>query len=175
MKDFTLAAFFADALEFAFVGGEPLPHARHFAFQLAQRVVRGHSKTLGFALLVFQALQKAGQLGDIAAERGDTGLFLAYSAFEFAASGAARRAARASSRADLRLRCLPPVTVTLWKHSPECERKNASGFSSARVAAYFGVGNDVAVAAASAGSLPATCRSRRARECSSSAEQRYRA
>ena len=52
-----LAVFFADALQFALIGGKPLAHARHLAFELAQGVLGGHGLALGFALLVFQALQ----------------------------------------------------------------------------------------------------------------------
>ena len=63
-------------------------------------------------------------------------------------SSSCRRTSRSSRfiESGPSARCLPPVTVTLWKHSPACERKNASGFSSARPRATFGFWDDVTVA-----------------------------
>ena len=44
------------------------------------------------------------------------------------------------------LRCLPPVTVTLWKHSPDLREEERIGIFQRQIAADVGIGHDVAVA-----------------------------
>ena len=78
------AAFFGDALQFAFVGREPLAHPRHLAFELMQRVARCHGLPFRFALLVFQPLQQAVSSAISRPERGDAHLLLGHGALQLA-------------------------------------------------------------------------------------------
>ena len=140
-----LAMLFADALQFALVGGEPLAHARHLAFELAQRVLGGHGLPLGLALLVFQPLQQAGQFGDLAAQRGDAGFLLAHGAFQFA-----HLEQHVAQFALHRERTLAALLAAGDGHVVEAlarlREEERVGIFQRQLAADFGVGNDVAVA-----------------------------
>ena len=71
-------------------------------------------------------------------------------------------------------RCLPPVTVTLWKHSPELRGRTHRDFPAPDRGRPWDR-RRCSRCPAWAESLRATCQSRRARECSASAEPRIAA
>ena len=61
-------------------------------------------------------------------------------------ASAACRAARASTPVDLRARGLPPVTVTLWKHSPDGREEEGARIFKCERAGGACIGRDVAIA-----------------------------
>src|SRR5580700_4111330 len=102
-------------------------------------MTRSHRLLFCFSLLCLQAIEPRGKLFDLARQ----GQYAQFVIAEADSSSFSRRITSRNSRfieSGPSARCLPPVTVTLWKHSPDCERKNASGFDSASSRAEVGSG-----------------------------------
>ena len=144
-ETFTLAAFFGDTPQFLLIGGEPLAHPCHLAFELTQGVLGGHGLPLGFALLVFEALQQPGQFGDLASQRGDANFFFADGAFEFA--HLQQDVAQLALHGE---RSLAALLAAGDGHVVEAlarlREEEGVGIFQRQAAADFGIGNNVAVA-----------------------------
>ena len=108
-------------------------------FHLAQRGALVGAVAFGGAAVFALRFEQARLLGERAAERGSTGLCLSEFDFERIELLLRSRSSRLMASGPS-ARGLPPVTVTLWKHSPEGARKKARGFSSASERAVFASG-----------------------------------
>ena len=142
-------------------------------YRAGAAVAGGHLLLLGLTLLGFEPLEQGSELFDFLAQQSGARVSSSRNAcFELAHSLSTSRNSRFIASGPS-ARCLPPVTVTLWKDSPFWARKKASGFSNAnRVQSLHRA--RCSHRPASAESLPATCRIHQAHECSSSAERWYR-
>ncbi len=144
-ESLALSVFFADALEFAFVSGKPLTHARHFAFQLAQGVFGGHGLTLGLALLVFETLKQVSEFSDIAAQRRDVSFLLADGALQFTHLEQ-HLAQLALHRQRTLAALLAAGNGDVVEAFTGLREEEGIRIFQRESAAYFGVGHDVAVA-----------------------------
>ena len=132
-------------LQLALVGSKPLAGPRHFGIELASAVTAGHRLLVGFTLFGFEPFEQAVSSPISLASRAARAFLLRASVFKLRNLAAISRSSRFMANGPS-ARCLPPVTVTLWKHSPVWREEEGVGIFECKFARDFGVGHDVAVA-----------------------------